>query len=143
MHELGLHAIHPQRGGEPEIHQPETENNHKIGLLLAIRDGAEPEGFFKVGLAHHAPGIERARHLESNAFADHRNVPVIGISRIGDEHVLALADGFAHTRVQFSRGRVIEHQLHLGMLLHPHRAIGRSHPLLEVVSQTEGIIFEP
>jgi len=67
---------------------------------------------------------------------------IVGVPRIGDESVLAAPDGLAHTWVQLTGGRVVEHQLELGMVPNRDGAELGAHALLQVVAHAECVVFE-
>ncbi|MCY1412663.1 hypothetical protein D9M71_280770 [compost metagenome] len=80
--------------------------------------------------------------MKGHALADYRDVPIVGIARVGHEQVGTGADGFAHAGVQLPRGRVDEAQFQLCMAVDAHRAPGRVHAALEVFAVGEGIVLE-
>lgn len=67
---------------------------------------------------------------------------VIGVAGVEGEEILAVADGFAHARVQLAGGRGGEAQFEFGMVLHPNGAESGFYALFQVVAAAEGVIFE-
>ena len=118
------------------------QGDQQVETLQAIGNAAVTVDLFQVGLAHHPPGIRRARQLEGHALADHRNVTVIGIARIGDEEVFTVPYRFAHARMKFAGRRVVEDQLKLGVLPDAHRAEISADAVLQVVAMGEGGVLE-
>ena len=91
-------------------------------LHQIVAERTVPVDLFQVCFAHHAPAVGRAWQTEGHTLADYRNVTIVGVTGVFDVGVLALANGFAHTRVQLAGGRIGKAHLELGMLAHADRA---------------------
>jgi hypothetical protein len=69
-------------------------------------------------------------------------VAVVGITRVGDEKVFAVTDGFTYAGVQLAGGWIDETKFEFSVALDAHAAVGRGDAVLKVVAQAEGVVLE-